>query len=561
MSIPTVKSVATRFLKSDKPEVLAIKGAWGIGKTFLWNELVQEHKNEIKLKNYCYVSLFGITSITELRIAILAKTRSVNFLDEKQNSKSTVRWLNTWILNPLKSFIQNLTRFRESPYSGYISSALGVLLAPHLIKDTIICLDDFERISTKSIRSDEILGFISELKEEKRCKVVIIFNENEIKDLENYKKFREKVIDMEISYAPTSEEAVDLALPNELFHRSIIKEYVISLDIRNIRILRKIVTFIELIKNEIYKLHKGVIERAIKISIIIVWCYYDSNMEKPTPEFIIDELDRSSWADNEPINKFYDAKQLLWKQSLENYGLEHIDEFDLTIIKLVENGFIEESGFIAEAKRLDAKFHASELQQGFYDAWSLFHNSFANNQDETINEIISSTKKAILYITPINLHGTIELLRQLEKNNEANELIDYYITHREEEHGLFDLTDNIFSKTITDPILKDSFSRKYEESYPSMSLIDAMKYMIQKNISSDKTIRSLNKASEEDFYELFKLEQGNVLEKMVKICLRFDQFPKHKSIAEKARNALMRIAKESKLNAIRVKRFGITIEE
>lgn len=61
-----------RFLKSNNPEVIAIKGAWGVGKTYAWKAILKSARddNAIHLKKYAYVSLFSITSLEELRRAI-----------------------------------------------------------------------------------------------------------------------------------------------------------------------------------------------------------------------------------------------------------------------------------------------------------------------------------------------------------------------------------------------------------------------------------------------------------------------------------------------------------
>ena len=50
------------FLKSLLPEVIAIKGHWGVGKTFAWNKWLNDAKanGQIGLVRYSYVSLFGI---------------------------------------------------------------------------------------------------------------------------------------------------------------------------------------------------------------------------------------------------------------------------------------------------------------------------------------------------------------------------------------------------------------------------------------------------------------------------------------------------------------------
>jgi hypothetical protein len=44
-----------------------------------------------------------------------------------------------------------------------------------------VCFDDFERLSP-SIKLEEVLGFIAELKEQKECKVVMILNEGKLGD-------------------------------------------------------------------------------------------------------------------------------------------------------------------------------------------------------------------------------------------------------------------------------------------------------------------------------------------------------------------------------------------
>jgi tRNA A37 threonylcarbamoyladenosine biosynthesis protein TsaE len=42
MSLDIIRKEITRFLASDTPEVLVIKGAWGVGKTFLWRKLLKD---------------------------------------------------------------------------------------------------------------------------------------------------------------------------------------------------------------------------------------------------------------------------------------------------------------------------------------------------------------------------------------------------------------------------------------------------------------------------------------------------------------------------------------
>ncbi|MDI6790920.1 MAG: P-loop NTPase fold protein [Thermodesulfobacteriota bacterium] len=72
MSLALIKRQIAQFLQTDTLEVMAIRGAWGVGKTFAWNKYLNEakHNNRIALDNYSYVSLFGLNSMDELKLSI-----------------------------------------------------------------------------------------------------------------------------------------------------------------------------------------------------------------------------------------------------------------------------------------------------------------------------------------------------------------------------------------------------------------------------------------------------------------------------------------------------------
>lgn len=77
----------------------------------------------------------------------------------------------------------------------------------HLVKNILICIDDFERKSD-SLPMKDVLGLISFLKEERDCKVALIFSDMNFSE-ENrqaYTQFREKVVDVEVRFSPTPAE-------------------------------------------------------------------------------------------------------------------------------------------------------------------------------------------------------------------------------------------------------------------------------------------------------------------------------------------------------------------
>jgi Cdc6-like AAA superfamily ATPase len=69
------------FLTAEKAEVLCIRGEWGVGKTYTWNKILKATSDEKatapNIEKYAYVSLFGLTTLDQLKYAIFENTIKV----------------------------------------------------------------------------------------------------------------------------------------------------------------------------------------------------------------------------------------------------------------------------------------------------------------------------------------------------------------------------------------------------------------------------------------------------------------------------------------------------
>jgi Cdc6-like AAA superfamily ATPase len=81
MSFKLVERAINDFLASRTPEVMCLIGKWGIGKTFSWKFFLKKAKDEnrLALEKYSYVSLFGLSSVDQLKSAIFEN--SINSKD------------------------------------------------------------------------------------------------------------------------------------------------------------------------------------------------------------------------------------------------------------------------------------------------------------------------------------------------------------------------------------------------------------------------------------------------------------------------------------------------
>lgn len=95
MSIELVNGEIAGFLASAEPAVLCLRGRWGVGKTYAWNEQLAAAKRSgrLALKNYAYVSLFGVNSLDALKFAILegSPTPEKATVSKRRGKNSTIR--------------------------------------------------------------------------------------------------------------------------------------------------------------------------------------------------------------------------------------------------------------------------------------------------------------------------------------------------------------------------------------------------------------------------------------------------------------------------------------
>ncbi|VVM23255.1 hypothetical protein BSPWISOXPB_1427 [uncultured Gammaproteobacteria bacterium] len=214
MSVKDLKKKLNNILTKDESVVVSINGKWGVGKTYFWHQF----KEQLTDKKVAYVSLFGKETISSIRTDIFLQVIS----------KKKKAWHTT------AKHIKDIT----IPYIG-----IGItLLDKQDFKDIIVCFDDFERLSS-SMELKEVLGLISELKEQKNCSVVMILNEDELRDnKETLDKYKEKLIDYEFSYDPRPFESLEI-LQDKLtaFKEYPLQKYLTRHKINNIRVISRII--------------------------------------------------------------------------------------------------------------------------------------------------------------------------------------------------------------------------------------------------------------------------------------------------------------------------------
>src|ERR1035441_7426501 len=238
MSVALVEQEIKRVLSTEEPEVMCFSGRWGVGKTFAWNRFLKDMQGRIALKNYSYVSLFGVNSPDELKYSIFENSvgsSAVGLEPSLETLKSNTTEIAERFGKKSLWFIQQLPKVKS-----YVTGLGPVWFLA--VKRMVICLDDIERHG-KDLSVRDILGLVSLLKEQKRCKVVLILNDEALQEAHDKKEFEtylEKVVDSFVRFAPSPVESAQIALSAMSEANQVLAESCVALGISNIRLIKKV---------------------------------------------------------------------------------------------------------------------------------------------------------------------------------------------------------------------------------------------------------------------------------------------------------------------------------
>lgn len=245
-----------------------------------------------------------------------------------------------------------------------------------------------------------------------------------------------------------------------------------------------------------------------------------------------------------------------WKNTLQAYGYQKTDNFDLVIHDGVNHGYFDELKLIEESKVLAEQVNLNKSEESIRKAWDLYHNGFDTNESDLIRALDESVSKYYNNISPNNLNTTIAVLRVLNKHDLADELIDFYIEKRQAESRLFDLSKNsiVMSNGISfDQMLVDKFNEIYQSTIKRKSLKEVLEGIVTTSSWSEEDKKVFEDATTDDLYKLFKSQHDDKVISLIKasFCV----------IPEKTKEALKIIGNESPLNAFKVRQFGIISEK
>lgn len=427
--------------------------------------------------------------------------------------------------------------------------------------DILVCFDDLER-KGDGLSVKDFLGYASWLRDTKNCKVVFLVNSNE-EGLLDYEKYKEKAIDLELSFTPSSIDCINIALDSKLEWVGTASDCIGKLDIRNIRIIKKIAKAVDTALLVVKKATENAdsdfsneIRHQICTSIVLFcWAHFDASGDAIPLDFI---EAKNSWIEMKHFREKDDKIVGKWNEKLTAYGYLLSDDIDLLLIEFIKYGWLNDAGLIKIIKGRLEERNYGKRQRATDDAWDLFRDSFEDDKISFMDKIYTQTKQCIEHITLGTLVSSYAVLNQLGEVDKSNELIEAFIDVNKSSPEKFK------SEYATVPQeLRKRFDDLYQESDYPKSVKEILLGINEKQSWGDREVKKLLKASPDEYYILFKSLRGAELHACIKSALFFGQLgnatEEHLKLSAPAKEALLRISNESEFNQIRIQRFGYKI--
>lgn len=543
MSIKAFSDRVVNIVLDSKPKVISIYGEWGVGKSFFWKSSITEWTTTYRLEKmkYSYVSLFGVSSIDEIKKSVFENFIYLKDIKDKEGDLRVNR-----ILLSFKKILKKSPRVAGElpvikPFNSYINIATSKIVA-----NTIVCIDDIERRS-KNIDMSEVLGFANYLKEFANCKVVLIINNSNEPE---YFKIKEKVVDFGIEFNPSLNDITEITF-NKNKHKDILYEFIQDVNLKNIRVIHKIINNIDVVEGYINGLNDGLVIKIIRQICFMTWSDELSGVSDsvPTLKYIFE-------------NKVPDGNELSqalakeWIRMKREYNFIPLTELSRDLHSIITTGRFDIVKFKETISSILEEFEISSGNEKYNTAFDYLVKSFIPGKDD-VSFVISIFKENANYLSIYDLESMVYFLRYIGDNGKCTEVIDAFFENRDtscysDVNGVSNLDGEIFSKLKSTP----GFNKKTNQE---LTISGVINYIYEKESWSAGYISFLSSLSYMDFVKHFESLEPDELKKQIYTCLRFSEINSEdsrlKEISGNCQNALKFLSGKNKLYEFKASKF------
>jgi hypothetical protein len=540
MTIDQITNTVDAFFKSNQ-KVLFFKGPWGSGKSYFIRDYLKGKKSFVPPLQY-FVSVFGLSNLNEVKEAMNAALEI-----RPSTGSAALKAIQNGLIGVAGATkaMANIPSIGGIPVGAIGSSAFWAIIKR---QKSIVVFDDLER---GKIGTHEIFGLASSLAENTEAKVIIIFNEDEIKEEEDKKKlneYREKVVDVELLFKPETSDLVNRFLTDKSLCDSVVA-ILGAVESSNIRLITKIDATVEKFKKLMMpfkiKLTHEELEHVAKIS-----CFHFLSNERITPETL--EGGMFSIMLKRKDKEGTQANELLRKLKL--YPSFPLDALTL---ELVQNGYCEQ----ASIEKHLGKYKNNKIRDDYNGALELAFSSYSDNFATPLETVYANFEVFLdKYADQTDLNQFMACLSSLKEIGYTKSTEGW----KERHLALIDKRAKVKEKiAAAQRLLPSEVVSKYIANLEKepvkvkdpwkliKTLVDTGSY------HPDDSIALNEMSGEEVFVWMRDCKEKRFLADLNQLVERWDDYtPEAKSFCDKVKAAARRIAKTTPLNKQRARILG-----
>ena len=558
MTLEVVQQRLDKLISIDAPKVAMLTGDWGSGKTYQWKQALERAAKKGVRPRYAYVSLFGLTSLAEVRKRVAEEIISAVKLPGRNETVGEAVEGGAIGLKPM----QILKILPVIPYLGKLES-LAQELSFATVRKAVICFDDLERAPT-SLRIADVFGLASFLKEERHCRVLLISNQKKLaadaKD--EFSTYLEKVVEETVDFAPTPEEACVVALgekPNEA--GKLLAERLIRLSVSNIRVISRLGALAEDLAAIVKDLHPNVLADVINTLALFGVAHFIPRKDFPTIDYLLG-YGNTDWGKyfrrekKKEEQTEQEQRESDWDKLIAGYGYGETNALNKEVYAGMTSGFFRDEAVRSLSEELSQRIEGGARKEAFNAASHRFWWGVGDSK-MAFEELITTTKHALNLMNASEAHRVYKVLVDLKRQDTATEFLSEFIAANQNSREALHLS--------------DYFGEEYDDAF--RSALEAEATRVEEPVDLAKTLDEIDfnsgwnpgdlaKIAEAKFDEIVPLLTGakedRLFARRLTTLLKFaqrGQTEDEKQVSEQAIAWLKTFAATDSISALRVRRF------
>jgi hypothetical protein len=510
MTIKHTKKQLIELIGNSELKVIAFSGAWGTGKTHLWEEIRRESSDKV-IKASRYVSLFGVRDINQMKLKVvqsmLPNAARGNLVTEGINKAWKVARDALKKVHPAFSAIDEL----------------ALVAVPTALRNQFVVIDDIER-KHSALTVDEVLGFVDEYAERFGTRFLLVLNSAKLSNGQDdamWEAFCEKVVDEELRFSPSAIDAFDIAVPDlQAPYRASVRDAVNACGLTNIRVIRLAHRLVVRLLGVAPELAAPIQARTVSSIVLISATHNRAIKDGPDLDFITSFnrgegawlgqlLSDSSSKINEPTTPPTPAA---WKLLMSKLRINSADEFADLVVAYVREGRQEVEAIervLQSYRTSQTRFEAETAAGALIERlrWDVVSAS----EEELLSEaerLVSQARELDAYKVSV-LHDLVSSLQNGQVV--AERMIDSWIAHFDEIKGSKEFASApYFSVDLRlHPRLKEALIAARNEHVSSGTLVEVMLGLVGKNGWGHLEETTLKAATVEDFIAAMRTLKGH----------------------------------------------------